>query len=212
MKKKNFGAAVVTSIFLLILCALCFAGFLCESYLLCFVPVCLLGWYLLRKLFKRSSWNKALEKVEHECDEKHSAENVAGERPDVFSLAIIIVALFLYIVSEVGSVWQSIIGGCCIEELLAQCVNIVMLFVCCIFIAVIFYNVSRRRVFDSGNPFCIYGVGATLIINAILQHNYLQTVTGQVAIYYYVPAILIIFFARMFDIAVKLKKEHDLTI
>ena len=184
--------------------------FLYESYLLCFVPVCLLGWYLLQKFFKRGYSSRTFEEVE--CDEEELTKNIADERPDVFSLAMIIVALSLYIVSEVGSVLQSINCGRSIQEFLPQCVNILILFVRCLFIAVIFYNVLRERLFDSSNPVCIYAVGATLIVNAILQHSYLETVTGQVAIYYYVSGILIIFFARMFDITVKLKKEHDLTI
>ena len=87
--------------------------------------------------------------------------------------------------------------------------------VCCIFIGIIVFNVSRKRIFDRRNSICIYGVGAAIIIGHILQIQLMgdaPIADTDVLVYYSLLGIFIIFFGGLFDIAVKMKNEQDLTI
>ena len=105
--------------------------------------------------------------------------------------------------------------GIPVRECLPQCVNTLTLLICCIFIVVILFNVSRKRIFDRRNSICIYGVGATVIFGTILRIRLMGDAPmpdSDAMIYYSLLGIFIIFFGRLFDIAVKIKKEQDLTI
>ena len=178
------------------------------------------GLILFQKIIERSRYSKEFEEANRELEKEEEMKSAKDERPGFRSLAIVaIIAMICAVAKAVETVKVMISdysNGLPINAHLPQCINILTLLVCGIFIAIILYNVSKRRVFDSRNSFCIYGVGATIIISTLLQSELWATTpmipNDTVMMYYMIFGILIVFFGNLFDIAVKLKKEQDLTI
>ena len=163
---------------------------------------------------------KELEEANRECEEEEEDKSAVDEKPDHSTLTIVALIGFFIAISGCVDIVSDIIStsanGLALQEYLPKCVEILTLLVCCTFIAVILCNVSKRRVFNNRNSFCVYGVGATIIISTLLQNECWETTrmlpNGNVTFYYMLFGTFIIFFGRLFDIAIKLKKEQDLTI
>ena len=178
------------------------------------------GLILFQKIIERSRYSKEFEEVNRELEKEEEMKSAKEERPGFRSLAIVAVIAMICAVAKAVETVKLMISdysnGLPINTHLPQCINILTLLVCGIFIAIILYNVSKRRVFDSRNSFCIYGVGATIIISTLLQSELWATTpmipNDTVMMYYMIFGIFIVFFGNLFDIAVKLKKEQDLTI
>lgn len=187
---------------------------------LCFGFIYTGGFILFQKIIERSRYSKEFEEVNRELEKEEEMKSAKDERPGFRSLAIVAVIAMICAVAKAVETVKLIISdynnGLPINAHLPQCINILTLLVCGIFIAVILYNVSKRKVFDSRNSFCIYGVGATIIISTLLQSELWATTpmipNDSVQMYYMIFGIFIVFFGNLFDIAVKLKKEQDLTI
>ena len=178
------------------------------------------GLILFQKVIERSRYSKEFEEVNRELEKEEEMKSAKEERPGFRSLAIVAVIAMICAVAKAVETVKLMISdysnGLPINAHLPQCINILTLLVCGIFIAIILYNVSKRRVFDSRNSFCIYGVGATIIISTLLQSELWEATpmipNDTVMMYYMIFGIFIVFFGNLFDIAVKLKKEQDLTI
>lgn len=178
------------------------------------------GLILFQKILEHSKLKEALEEANRECEEEESNKKATDEKPEFGTLMIIAAFAFIYAIQEIVDVAQMMITNypneLSIKEFLPQCADTLMLLVCCTFIAVILYNVSKRKIFDRLNSICIYGVGATIIFGSLLQRQLFgedSTIPdSNVLIYYSLLGVFIIFFGKLFDIAVKLKKEQDLTI
>ena len=178
------------------------------------------GLILFQKVIERSRYKKDFEEANCELEKEEDMKSAKDERLGLRSLAIVAIVAMICAVSDAV---QTVIlmvhdysNGLPINAHLPQCINILTLLACGIFIAVILYNVSKRRVFDNRNSFCIYGVGATIIISTLLQIELWATTpmipNDNVEMYYMIFGIFIIFFGKLFDIAVKLKNEQDFTI
>ena len=178
------------------------------------------GFVLFQKIIERSRYKQDFEEANRELEKEEEMKSAKDERPGFRSLAIVAVVAMICAVSDavetVSLMVSDYSNGLPINTHLPQCINILTLLACGIFIAVILYNVSKRRVFDNRNSFCIYGVGATIIISTLLQSELWASTpmipNGNVMMYYLIFGIFIIFFGKLFDIAVKLKNEQDLTI
>lgn len=187
---------------------------------LCMGVVYVGGLVLVQKILERSHWKDVLEKANIECEEEEEKKKTTDQIPNFFTLLITSVVAFLYVISDIIDIVNSIISNSTItdsiDQYLPQCVNVLTLLICCVFIAVILYNVWRRNVFNRKNSFCIYGVGATIVISTFLQGAYFESTpmipNEDVKIYYLLFGIFIFFFGALFDIAVKMKEEQDLTI
>ena len=178
------------------------------------------GLVLFQKVIERSRYKDDFEEANRELEKEEEMKSAKDERPGFHWLAIVAIVAMTCAVSDavetVNLMLSDYSNGLPISAHLPQCINILTLLACGIFIAVILYNVSKRRVFDSRNSFCIYGVGATIIISTLLQSelwvNTPMIPNDNVLMYYIIFGIFIIFFGKLFDIAVKLKNEQDLTI
>ena len=178
------------------------------------------GLVLFQKIIERSRYKQDFEEANRELEKEEEMKSAKDERPGFRSLAIVAVVAMICAVSDavetVSLMVSDYSNGLPINTHLPQCINILTLLTCGIFIAVILYNVSKRRVFDNRNSFCIYGVGATIIVSTLLQSELWATTpmipNDTVMMYYMIFGIFIVFFGKLFDIAVKLKNEQDLTI
>lgn len=187
---------------------------------LCFGLVLWGGMIVFQKVLERTRLKGELEVANRECEEEEESKSANDEKPNLFSLAVIAGIAFLYIISDIVRMIQTMISksskGVPVEEYLAQYAGTLTLLICVAFIALILYNVSKGHIFESRNSWYIYGVGATIIISTMTQLQYWESTpmlpTPGVEIYYTLFGIFIIFLGRLFDIAVKLKNEQDLTI
>ena len=187
---------------------------------LCMGSVYTGGLVLFQKIIERNRYKQDFEEANRELEKEEEMKSAKDERPGFRSLAIVAVVAMICAVSDavetVSLMVSDYSNGLPINTHLPQCINILTLLTCGIFIAVILYNVSKRRVFDNRNSFCIYGVGATIIISTLLQSELWASTpmipNGNVMMYYLIFGIFIVFFGKLFDIAVKLKNEQDLTI
>ena len=173
----------------------------------------------LQKGLENSRLKHEFEEANRECEEEEAKKTSADEKPDFFSLLIIAVFALIYAVSNAVDLVQNMISAHSadipLSQYLPQFADTLTLLICCIFIGIIVFNVSRKRIFDRLNSICIYGVGAAIIFGHILQIQLMgdaPTADTDVLVYYSLLGIFIIFFGRLFDIAVKMKNEQDLTI
>ena len=131
------------------------------------------GLVLFQKIIERSRYKHDFEEANRELEKEEEMKSAKDERPGFRSLAIVAVVAMICAVSDavetVSLMVSDYSNGLSINTHLPQCINILTLLACGIFIAVILYNVSKRRVFDNRNSFCIYGVGATIIVSTLLQ-------------------------------------------
>ena len=94
--------------------------------------------------------------------------------------------------------------------------GILTLLACSILIAIMAYNVKKKKIFTRTNAKLIYAIGAIIIFSVVIQNHYWETTTmlpnNTVAMNFSLFGVFIIFFGRVFDIGVKMKEEQDLTI
>ena len=172
-----------------------------------------------QKGLENSRLKHEFEEANRECEEEEAKKTSADEKPDFFTLLVIAIFALIYSVSNAVDLVQNMISAHSadipLSQYLPQFAGTLTLLVCCIFIGIIVFNVSRKRIFDRRNSICIYGVGAAIIFGHILQIQLMgdaPTADTDVLVYYSLLGIFIIFFGRLFDIAVKMKNEQDLTI
>ena len=232
MKEKNPSTKKVTGIinaFAIIWGVVLFAIVVClrtktdwPAFLLylCMGLTYVSGFILFRKVIERSRYKKDYEEANREFEKEEEMKSAKDERPGFRSLAIVAVVAMICAVSDaavtVNLMMSDYSNALPINTYLPQFINILTLLACGIFIAVILFNVSKNRVFDNRNSLCIYGIGATIISSTLLQSEFWATTpmipNSSVEMYYMIFGMFIIFFGKLFDIAVKLKNEQDLTI
>ena len=173
----------------------------------------------LQKGLENSRLKHEFEEANRECEEEETKKTSADEKPDFFTLLVIAIFALIYSVSNAVDLVQNMISAHSadipLSQYLPQFADTLTLLICCIFIGIIVFNVSRKHIFDRRNSICIYGVGAAIIFGHILQIQLMGdalTADTDVLVYYSLLGIFIIFFGRLFDIAVKMKNEQDLTI
>ena len=172
-----------------------------------------------QKGLENSRLKNEFEEANRECEEEEAKKTSADEKPDFFTLLAIAIFALIYSVSNAVDLVQNMISAHSadipLSQYLPQFADTLTLLICCIFIGIIVFNVSRKRIFDRRNSICIYGVGAAIIVGHILPIQLMgdaPTADTDVLVYYSLLGIFIIFFGRLFDIAVKMKNEQDLTI
>lgn len=185
----------------------------------CMGALYIVGLLGFQKGLENSRLKKELEDANRECEEEEAKKTPGDEKPDILSLLVVALVAFIYAASNTVELVKNMISahsaGIPVTEYLPQGADTLTLLVCCIFIGIIVFNVSRKRIFDRRNSICIYGVGVAVIFGHILQMQLMgdaPTADSDAFVYYSLMGIFIIFFGRLFDIAVKIKNDQDLTI
>lgn len=179
-----------------------------------------IGFYVLQKVLEHSRWSAALEEANRECEKEEARKPASKEKPDMTSLTIMAVIAFICAIGDTWNIVSTIMAdyskGLSIQKYLPQCADMLTIILCCVFIAVIIYNVSKGRVFDNRNTFCISSVGFVVLINSLLQTHEILGTNVNLDFRHQMPYMLfgmfILFFGQLFGIAVKMKKEQELTI
>ena len=184
----------------------------------CCVPILVLGQNFLSKWLLKSKWKETVLEMEKKC----VAENAKSKpKARMVGLAIIAILSLWYSLSLGSGVVEDIVSNQCeqgyFSEVVApNIVSVVTLFSCSVLIAVIAYNVYKKKVFDRSNARLIYGIGMILIFSVTIQRYYWEATpmipNDTVAINFGLLAVFILFFGRIFSIGVKMQEEQDLTI
>lgn len=187
--------------------------------LIMMIPIYIGAINLFSKWLTKSKWKDTFNEMEEKAKEEEKKKK-PKEIPDIFSISVFAFACLGYAIYNginiANDIFTNYSKGIDYNEILPNCIYILTLMICSIFIGVIAYNVKKRKVFSHTNAKLIYGVGITLVFSIIIQANYWDVTTMipnmEVKSYLYLLAFFIMFFGKLFDIAVKMKEEQDLTI
>lgn len=185
-----------------------------------YVPLLVLSLALLSKYFSKGKWKDTMDELEREAEEEEKLEEEKMQMPKIGLMWLVVfVSLFITVGDTIdisGRIIMHNQGESSIVELLPELLGVFTIAICTVFIAIILFNVRRNRVFDPANARMIYGVGITLIISAVTQgeiwDSTLMVPNSTVAIYFCLLGMFIIFLGKLFEIAIKIKKENDMTV
>jgi uncharacterized membrane protein len=184
----------------------------------CSMPVQIGGFILFSKWLENSKWKDTVEEMEKEAEEE---EAKSKPTPGIFSLVVIAIICLGYSISNVIDITKGIFSNTHEAEhffkvIVPDLMGILTLLACSILIAIMAYNVKKKKIFTRTNAKLIYAIGAIIIFSVVIQNHYWETTTmlpnNTVAMNFSLFGVFIIFFGRVFDIGVKMKEEQDLTI
>ncbi|MEE1089438.1 MAG: DUF2975 domain-containing protein [Bacteroidaceae bacterium] len=185
-----------------------------------YVPLLVLSLALLSKYFSKGKWKDSMDELERECEEEERREEKKVEKSNVTLMWIVLIVCMIIAVGDTIEITGRIIlrsyGGNPVKELLPEVFGPLTMAICAVFIVIILFNVNRNRVFDHTNVKMIYGVGVTLIISTMLQNEIwdstLMVPNSTLTSYFYLFGMFFIFLGKLFEIAIKIKKENDMTV
>ena len=184
----------------------------------CSMPVLIGGFILFSKWLENSKWKNTIEEMEKEAEEE---EAKSKPTPGIFSLVFIAIICLGYSIFNVIDITEGIFSNTYEAEhfwkvVVPDFLGILTLLACSILIAIIAYNVKKKKIFTRTNARLIYAIGSIVIFSIVIQNHYWETTTmipnDSVALNYSLLGVFIFFFGKVFDIGVKMKKEQDLTI
>ena len=184
----------------------------------CSMPVLIGGFILFSKWLENSKWKDTVEEMEKEAEEK---EANSKPTPGIFSLIFIAIICLGYSISNVMDITEGIFSNIYEAEhffkvIVPDLMGILTLLACSILIAIMAYNVKKKKIFTHTNARLIYAIGAIIIFSVVIQNHYWETTTmlpnNTVAMNFSLFGVFIVFFGKVFDIGVKMKEEQDLTI
>ena len=193
------------------------------SYLLvsfCVFPLMLIAMILLSKYFSKGKWKNPMDELERECEEEEKRKEMKVEKSNVTLMWIVLIVSLIIAVGDTIDITGRVIlrsqGGSPVSELISEVFGPLTMAICAVFIVIILFNVSRNKVFDHTNVKMIYGVGVTLIISTMLQteiwDSTLMVPNSTLTSYFYLFGMFFIFLGKLFEIAIKIKKENDMTV
>ena len=184
----------------------------------CSMPVLIGGFIFFSKWLENSKWKKTIEEMEKEEKEEKAKSKPT---PGIFSLVLIAIICLGYSISNVTNITEGIFSNTYEAEhfwkvVVPDLMGILTLLACSILIAIMAYNVKKKKIFTCTNARLIYSIGAIIIFSVVIQNHYWETTTmlpnSTVAMNFALFGAFIVFFGRVFDIGVQMKEEQDLTI
>lgn len=154
------------------------------------------------------------EEAEEECELR------AGGRPGVWELVIVSILTLVIACYSAGNLllciyeeWKEDIS---LTTYMPQIVEIFTLLPCALLLLGLSYNVWHRRVFVSANSLLVNGIAFVIILSTLVQVHYWESTpmvpNDTVFLFYMLLGCCIFFFGSLFDIAVRMKNEQDLTV
>ncbi len=203
-------AAIAVAFVILMLVVMVYFDLSSPFVPLCMVPL-MLGVYILAGQILKKRYRKEMEELEAEMEEEDKKE-----KPKIYNIFFLSAVLIIVAVIDGVNVVFDMIENESIPEYLPDFIGFLTMFVCGALIAGIAYNVRKGRIFYSRNSTLLNLIGATFILSALVQNHYWEGTTmipnTTVFMYFIFFGGIIIFFGSLFDIAIKIKEDQDLTI
>ena len=184
----------------------------------CYMPLFIGGQILFSKWLENSKWKETVEEMEKEAEEEEAKSKLT---PSISGLVLIVLLCLGYSIYNAMGIIEGIFSNqyepeLFLKTIVPDCIGLLTLLACSILIAIIAYNVIKKKVFTSTNSRLIFSIGAIMIFSVIIQNHYWETTTmlpnDTVAMNFALFGAFIVFFARVFAIGVKMREEQDLTI
>lgn len=177
-----------------------------------------LGYFI--EVLERKGYKPYIDVMEKKEEAEEESELRTGGRPGVWelvpvSLIALVVACYSagYLVLCIHEEWSK---GASLTTYMPQIVEIFTLLPCGLLLLGLAYNVWRRRVFVSANGRMVNGIAFVIIFSTLVQVHYWESTpmvpNNTVFLFYMLLGCCIFFFGSLFDIAVRMKNEQDLTV
>lgn len=183
-----------------------------------YMPLFIGATILFSKWLEKSKWKDTVEEMEKECEKEEAKPKPV---PGIWWLILLVIICLGFSICNGVNIIEEIISNHHGHEhffkvIVPDFIGILTLLVCSILIAIIAYNVYKKKIFIYTNAKLIYSIGAIVIFSILIQNHYWEATTmlpnDTVSMIFSLFGVFIIFFGRVFHIGVKIKEEQDLTI
>ncbi len=213
-RKIDLIFAAIAAVFVLLMIAV-MVWFDLKSPLvpICMIPLMILVYALVIRMMEKGRYRKEMEELEKELE---AEEKRGKEKPKIYNIVFLSVVLLVVAVIDGVNVVTDMIENESFTAFLPDFVGFVTMFIIGGLVAGIAYNVWKGRVFYSRNSVLMNLIGATFILSALVQNHCWEATTMipnvTVFMYFILFGGIIIFFGSLFDIAIRIKEDQDLTI
>ncbi len=156
-------------------------------------------------------WEKEIEE-----EEKKDEQNGKIEKPNIWQIGLFAACALVWAAVEGVGLVMDMIQEKSFIMFLPDTVCFFTLLAIGLVITKITYNVWKGKVFTESNSRLIYFMGFILVVSVLIQLHYWDSTemvpNSTVGMYFMGFGALILFFGSLFDIAIKMKNDRDLTI
>ncbi len=169
-------------------------------------------------LLEKSRYKEEIARWEKEIEdeEKKDEQNGRYEKPNIWQIGLFAVCALVWAAVEGVGLIREMIQEKSLIMFLPDTVCFITLLIIGLVITKITYNVWKGRVFTESNSRLIYFMGFILVLSVLIQQHYWDSTemvpNSTVGMYFMGFGALILFFGSLFDIAIKMKNDRDLTI
>ncbi len=174
------------------------------------------GMILVDKVLKKTRLKAELEKMDEEALKELEDESGRSAKPRTWSIALASLICLIGAGVEGFETVRDMIEAQSFKDYLPDFIFFLTILIIGLILAKITYNVWKGRIFSQGNYTLIYFLSATIFVSNVIQGHYWESTemvpNDTVSIFYYLLSIIILFLGNLFEIAIKVKADQDLTI
>ncbi len=184
--------------------------------LLPFIMIAVLN--LTQTLLEKGRYKDEITRWEKEIEEEEIKDEQNGkiEKPNIWQIGLFAACALVWAGVEVVGTARDMIQEKSFTMFIPDLVCTLTLLIIGLVITKITYNVWKGKVFTESNSKLIYFMGFILVLSVLIQQHYWDSTemvpNSTVGMYFMGFGALILFFGSLFDIAIKMKNDRDLTI
>ncbi len=184
-------------------------------YILCpFITVG--GLVLTGKIMEKTGFKEEMDRMEKEAEEEEKKSEGRNGKPEIWSIGLFAALSLIWAAVEGGGTVMDMIRDKSFIMYVPDMICSLTLLIIGLLLAGITYNVWKGRVFTEANSRIIYFIAVTLTISVLVQRHYWDSTpmipNETVGMYFLGFGIMTAFFGSLFEIAIKIKDDQDLTI
>ncbi len=174
------------------------------------------GLWLLGKILEKGRYKDVFDEMNKEAEMEEEQEKKKGQKPNISGLVLLSVAVLLFAVITGAEMVSNMIKDKSFVDYLPDLCMVLTFLLCGFFLARISYNIKRGKVFFTQNSRLIYYIAFTVLLSTNIQAHYWESTTmvpnSTVLWCYLVFVGLVFFFGHLYNIAIEIKEDLDLTI
>ncbi len=186
-------------------------------FYVCLPLVVVLMANLTMTILEKTRYKGEIDRMEKEAEEEEENESTGkNEKPRIWSIGLFAALALIWAVIEGVGTSSDMIKAKSFIAYIPDMICALTLLVIGLLLAGITYNVWKGRVFTETNSRLIYLIAVTLTVSVIIQLHYWDSTpmipNETVGMYFMGFGIMTAFFGSLFNIAIKMKNDQDLTI